>query len=265
MMSRRRIAAIVALWWALMAAAPFSVWGQIRIVAPEALQEAAHPTLAEGATMTFAEGSTISFGTITEESSAWSTTLHWSNGDGGKTTITRITTSCSCITAKWDRRRSTESSSGTIEVVFTPKGHIGTVGYKLFVYTSLSESRPTAVVEIKGRVEPATDGGSLYPYLCGALALRQQSVKLPAGGGKVRVAVKNVGSEPLTVTHDKELTTSGIVAYTEPRVLTKGEEGFLWVEYEKGKRSVQQAPPMLYLDGVNTPPRKRKIELIITD
>ena len=265
MMSRRRIAAIVALWWALMAAAPSPVWSQIRIVAPEALQEAAHPTLAEGATMTFAEGSTISFGTITEDSPAWSTTLHWSNGDGGKTTITRITTSCSCITAKWDKRRSMEARSGTIEVIFTPKGHIGTVGYKLFVYTSLSESRPTAVVEIKGRVEPATDGGSLYPYLCGALAVRQQRVELPAEGGKARVAVKNVGSEPLTVTHDKELTTSGIVAYTEPRVLTKGEEGFLWVEYEKGKRSVQQVPPMLYLDGVNTPPRKRKIELIITD
>ena len=256
---------IMALWWAFMAATPSSVWGQIRIVAPEAIQEAAHPSVAEGATMTFAEGNTISFGAITEDSPAWSTTLHWSNGDGGKTTITRITTSCSCITAKWDKRRSMEARSGTIEVIFTPKGHIGSVGYKLFVYTTLSESRPTAVVEIKGRVEPATDGGSLYPYLRGALALRQQSVKLPAGGGKVRVAVKNVGSEPLTVTHDKELTTSGIVAYTEPRVLTKGEEGFLWVEYEKGKRSVQQAPPMLYLDGVNTPPRKRKIELIITD
>lgn len=256
---------IMALWWAFMAATPSSVWGQIRIVAPEALQEAAHPSVAEGTTMTFAEGNTISFGAITEDSPAWSTTLHWSNGDGGKTTITRITTSCSCITAKWDKRRSMEARSGTIEVIFTPKGHIGSVGYKLFVYTTLSESRPTAVVEIKGRVEPATDGGSLYPYLRGALALRQQSVKLPAGGGKVRVAVKNVGSEPLTVTHDKELTTSGIVAYTEPRVLTKGEEGFLWVEYEKGKRSVQQAPPMLYLDGVNTPPRKRKIELIITD
>ncbi len=256
---------IMALWWAFMAATPSSVWGQIRIVAPEAIQEAAHPSVAEGATMTFAEGNTISFGAITEDSPAWSTTLHWSNGDGGKTTITRITTSCSCITAKWDKRRSMEARSGTIEVIFTPKGHIGSVGYKLFVYTTLSESRPTAVVEIKGRVEPATDGGSLYPYLRGALALRQQSVKLPAGSGKVRVAVKNVGSEPLTVTHDKELTTSGIVAYTEPRVLTKGEEGFLWVEYEKGKRSVQQAPPMLYLDGVNTPPRKRKIELIITD
>lgn len=256
---------IMALWWAFMAATPSSVWGQIRIVAPEAIQEAAHPSVAEGATMTFAEGNTISFGAITEDSPAWSTTLHWSNVDGGKTTITRITTSCSCITAKWDKRRSMEARSGTIEVIFTPKGHIGSVGYKLFVYTTLSESRPTAVVEIKGRVEPATDGGSLYPYLRGALALRQKSVKLPAGGGKVRVAVKNVGSEPLTVTHDKELTTSGIVAYTEPRVLTKGEEGFLWVEYEKGKRSVQQAPPMLYLDGVNTPPRKRKIELIITD
>lgn len=256
---------IMALWWAFMAATPSSVWGQIRIVAPEAIQEAAHPSVAEGATMTFVEGNSISFGAITEDSPAWSTTLHWSNGDGGKTTITRITTSCSCITAKWDKRRSMEARSGTIEVIFTPKGHIGSVGYKLFVYTTLSESRPTAVVEIKGRVEPATDGGSLYPYLRGALALRQQSVKLPAGGGKVRVAVKNVGSEPLTVTHDKELTTSGIVAYTEPRVLTKGEEGFLWVEYEKGKRSVQQAPPMLYLDGVNTPPRKRKIELIITD
>lgn len=256
---------IMALWWAFMAATPSSVWGQIRIVAPEAIQEAAHPSVAEGATMTFAEGDTISFGAITEESPAWSTTLHWSNGDGRKTTISRITTSCSCITAKWDKRRSMEARSGTIEVIFTPKGHIGSVGYKLFVYTTLSESRPTAVVEIKGRVEPASDGGSLYPYLCGALAVRQQRVELPAEGGKARVAVKNVGSEPLTVTHDKELSTSGIVAYTEPRVLTKGEEGFLWVEYEKGKHSVQQAPPMLYLDGVNTSPRRRKIELIITD
>lgn len=253
------------LWWSFMVATPASMWAQIRIVSPEALQEAAHPTLAKGATMTFAEGSTISLGTIAEDGPEWRSSLRWSNGDGSKTTITRITTSCSCVTAEWDRRKSVDVASGTIEVKFNPRGHIGPVSYKVMVYTTLSAKHPTAIVEIGGRVEPAADGGSLYPYTRGALAMRQQRVEVPSQGGKVRVAVKNVGSVPLTVTHDKELTTRGIVAYTTPTVLREGEEGFLWVELRDTTKALQQNPPVLYLDGVNTPPRRRKIELIITD
>lgn len=233
---------------------------QIRIIPQESLEEAANPSTIGEEVMLFEEGTKVSFGTIGEDSEPWHTTLHWRNSvEGRRITITQVKTSCGCLVAEWDKRQSINASEGTLTVTYHPKGHAGEVAQRIFVYTTLSESKPTAIVECFGKVEPSADHTSRYPLLMGTLGLRNRTVTLPAEGGAMEIAVMNCGSEPLRVTHDVRMSVGGVGAYTLPHVLQPGEEGVLVVEYKPEGNT----PPMLFLEGVNIPPRERKIEIEI--
>lgn len=231
---------------------------QIRLIPQERIEEAANPSTIGKRVMLFEQGEKVSFGTISEDSKPWRTTLHWRSSEGQKVTITQIKTSCGCLVAEWDRRKSMSATSGTLEVEYRPKGHTGDIRQRIFIYTTLSESKPTAIVEIVGSVELSADRASLYPHLMGTLGLRNRTLTLPAEGGKMEIAVRNCGSEPLRVLHDSRLSLGGISAYTEPSVLQSGEEGVLVVELEP-----TDVKPILFLGGVNAPPRERKIEIEI--
>lgn len=231
---------------------------QIRIIPQERVQEAANPSTIEEQVMLFEEGERVSFGTISEDSEPWRTRLHWRSKEGQSVTITQIKTSCGCLVAEWDKRKASNATSGTLEMEYRPKGHTGRIMQRIFIYTTLSESKPTAIVEIVGSVEPSANRSSLYPHLMGTLGVRNRTLTLPAEGGKMEIAVMNCGSEPLRITHDSRLSLGGVSAHTNPEVLQSGEEGVLVVEYKP-----ENTHPMLYLKGINAPPRERKIEIEI--
>ena len=233
---------------------------QLNIIPQERIQEAANPTLAKGVAMQFDNDGILSFGTIGESEECWRGEIAWREANGTKLSITRITTSCNCVVAEWDKRANSNTSSGTIGVKFLPKGHIGGVDQKLFIYTTLSESEPSAVVRVRGKVTHSVGTRSEYPHSMGALRLRQKRALFTAEGGVYRIAIMNDGQKPLTITHDEKLTVGGAKAYTSPLRLESGEEGELIIEY-----SPTEGPAMLYLNGLNTPPRGRKIEIAIEE
>lgn len=239
--------------------APMSTsYAQLKIIPQSAIKEAANPTIAQGSTIVIENNGTLSFGTIAEESGSWSGTIDWHTTDGKKASITRITSSCNCLVAEWSRRENTAAKGGKIGIKYLPKGHAGRVQQRLFVYTTLSDERPSAIVNVVGTVTPSADRSGDYGYSIGPLLVRQKELTLPAKGGEIRVAVMNRGSSPITITHDKRMSIGGIRAHTEPTTLKSGEEGDLVVKYEPNGE-----PVMLYLQGVNIPPRERKIEIKI--
>lgn len=235
-----------------------SAMAQIRLIPQERIREAAAPSTIGESVMLFEEGIKVSFGTIGEDSEPWRTTLHWRSSEGQRITITQIKTSCGCLVAEWDRRHSTNATSGTLEVEYRPKGHLGGIVQRIFIYTTLSESKPTAIVEIVGTVESSADHSSRYPHFMGTLGLRNRTLMMPNEGGVMEIAVMNCGSEPLRVMHDERMSIGGVRAHTQPEVLQPSEEGVLVVEFEPA-----DVPPMLFLGGVNAPPRERKIEIEI--
>lgn len=241
----------------IMATSPLCA--QLRIIPREEVEEAANPTVVEGEQMSFEEGENISFGTIGEDDEPWAVTLHWSSRKA--LTITRIKSSCGCLKCAWDRRSSTNVTQGTLNIEYHPKGHSGNIEQRLFIYTTLSNEHPTAIVSIGGKVTASEDHTSRYPHRLGTLGLRSRRVSLPDGGGVMRIAVMNCGSTPLRITHDNRLSLGGVTAHTEPEVLEGGQEGTLHIEWRRS--TTDNMPPMLYLQGVNTPPRERKIEIEI--
>lgn len=233
---------------------------QLNIIPQERIQEAANPTLAKGAMMQFDDEGVLTCGTIGESEECWRGEIGWREANGQKLSITRITTSCNCVVAEWDKRANSNTSSGTIGVKFLPKGHIGGIEQRLFVYTTLSESEPSAVVRVRGKVTHSVGTRSEYPHSMGALRLRQKKALFPAEGGAIRIAVMNGGLEPLTITHDARLSVGRVMAYTSPTTLESGQEGELIIEY-----SPTDGPAMLYLHGIAAPPRGRKIEIVIEE
>lgn len=249
------VALLGTLWFSMSTAT-----AQLTIIPQERIQEAANPTLAEGSQMLFENEGIINFGSIEESKECWKGEIEWREGNGMKLSITRITTSCNCLVAEWDRRANSNTTEGVIGVKFLPKGHIGGVEQRLFVYTTLSAEKPSAVVRVRGEVEFAVGDNGNYPHSIGALRLRNKRVILPTEGGSERISVMNGGERPLTISHDEKLSIGGVSAHTEPATLESGEEGILIVEWRPNGQ-----PALLYLDGVQTPPRMRKIEIIVED
>lgn len=233
-------------------------YAQIKIIPQSTIKEAANPTLVQGSNLEFAHNGTLSFGTIGEESGCWQGEIEWHTTDGKKASITRITSSCNCLEVVWSRRDNTASKSGKIGVKYYPKGHAGKVTQRLFIYTTLSDQRPSAMVKVVGEVTPSADRSGDYAYTMGTLRLRQKSVKMDSKGGIGRVAVMNGGSTPLHITHDAKMTLGGVKAYTQPATIESGEEGDLIIEYAPNGE-----PPILFLGGIAAPPRERKIEIVI--
>lgn len=230
---------------------------QIRIIPQEVVQEAATPSKIENVGIAIEGGDVIDLGTIGEGDQPRTFSVVWRNDSGRSAAITRIRSGCGCLVADYDKKAIDNGAKGRITLTFNPKGRIGEVQYHIYLYTTLADTNPSAVIKVVGRVESRDGKNPKWPHQIGSLQLRTKQVS--AEDRVAKIAVRNGGSTPLVIKHDARLSTRGIKAYTEPQVLQPNEEGFLVVEMpEKG---FQEEPAMLFLGGVNAPPRERMIEI----
>jgi hypothetical protein len=237
--------------------APTVGCAQIRIIPQEVVQEAATPSKIESVGIAIEGGEVVDLGTIGEGDQPRTFSVVWRNDSGRSAAITRIRSGCGCLVADYDKRAIDNGAKGRITLTFNPKGRIGEVQYHIYLYTTLADTNPSAVIKVVGRVESKDGKNSKWPHQIGTLQLRTKQVS--AEDRVSRIAVRNGGSTPLVIKHDARLSTRGIKAYTEPQVLQPNEEGFLVVEMpEKG---LKEGPAMLFLGGVNAPPRERMIEI----
>lgn len=230
---------------------------QIRIIPQEVVQEAATPSKIESVGIVIEGGEVVDLGTIGEGDQPRTFSVVWRNDSGRSAAITRIRSGCGCLVADYDKKAIDNGAKGRITLTFNPKGRIGEVQYHIYLYTTLADTNPSAVIKVVGRVESKDGKSPKWPHQIGTLQLRTKQVS--AEDRVSRIAVRNGGSAPLMVRHDSRLSTRGIKAYTEPQVLQPNEEGFLVVEMPN--EGLKEGPAMLFLGGVNAPPRERMIEI----
>lgn len=234
---------------------------QIKIIPQTTLQEAATPTLTAHVGVEIDGGSVVQLGVLNESDQPKHLTVRWLNHSGRKAAITHIRSGCGCLVANHDTKPIGSGESGSIGLVFSPKGRSGKVNHKVYLYTTLSDEAPSAVIEVVGEVRSSEDANPLWPHSIGTLRMRTGSVAIGSEERTVRIAVRNDGSTPLVVRHDRRLSSQGIAAHTEPKVLAPSQEGDLVVELPPAADT--DKPLMFYIEGVNAPPRERKIELIV--
>lgn len=230
---------------------------QIRLIPQERLDSVKNPPVATSS-LQFPKAP-LQMGEIAEESGLWSCEFTWHNGgEATPVVITGVQSSCGCLRAEYGREPVKRGEEGQIRVIYNPKGRPGAVEQRLFVYTNLSASKPSAIVRLQGQVRPAADKRGRYPKAFGALLLRRTEVWLPEGEREVRIACLNGGDGELRITADRLLTPQGITLRSEPEVLGPGAEGDLVIRVAEG---IARGSYPVLLEGVSLPPRMRTLRL----
>lgn len=253
-----RVAVMAAVWLLGVTSAE----AQIRIVPRERLDSVANPATVGKGRVLFSEGRTanvdipiVEFGTLSEDSEPWSRTIEWTNRGNEPLVVTRVTTGCNCVRVEHSVQPVRVGAKGWIKVSFDPKGRVGGVVQRVWIYTNLSAKTPTAVLELHGRVLSSKTNDD-YPKAMGDLRLSAESVTIVEG--RASLACKNAGGRALRITADVMLSSPGVVLRTEPAVLPPGAEGVLIVEYKS--RTTEEV--RLYVGGLELPPRMRKLEVV---
>lgn len=235
---------------------------QIKLISKERLDSVANPRTAEGAKLQFKGGAVVSFGAISEDAGRWTRSIEWRNGGDNTLVVTRITTSCSCLQATAQRGAVKAGDSSKIELTYFPKGHPGRVEQRVFIYTNLSDTKPSAIITLRGEVTPSADHSADYAHRRGALLLRRDTITLSGDKPQTeRIACLNNGSQALRLEADM-LSSRGLKLRTEPAVLAAGEEGDLVISYqpESDKKPLWLK---LYIKGLELPLRSREITVLI--
>ena len=228
------------------------VWGgavaQIRLVPKAVLDSIANPRTVESALVV--ESRVVDFGRIAE-SDRVERSVEIKNV-GSVAMAYRTTTSCRCLTATSGVVRAGQSAKVVLSL--SGKGYPGPFSHRVTVYAA-DMATPTAVIGVKGYVVADSDHRGDYPYACGALLLRQPSVKINCNTTE-RIACMNGSNRAVTVTKDSLLSSENIEVYTEPKTLQAGEEGDLVVVL----RGEKQQKMKLYIVGEYAP-SKREIKI----
>ena len=102
---------------------------------------------------------------------------------------------------------------------------------RVFIYTNLSSSTPSAVLTLKGKVTPSSDRSGDYPRSRGNLLLRRDTITLAGDKPQTeRIACLNNGSRAMRLEMD-DFSSKGLTLRTEPAVLAPGKEGDLVITY----------------------------------
>ncbi|MBR4995850.1 MAG: DUF1573 domain-containing protein [Alistipes sp.] len=256
---------VVILLWLLVSALGAECRAQIKIIPQSVLDSVANPKTVTGARMVVEGGDVVLFGCISEDSAAWRKVIVWRNGGDKPLTITSVRTSCSCLKAEAERKVVKGGEKATIAVAYYPKGHPGKVEQRIYIYTNLSDTTPTAVVKVRGEVQPSADRRGDYPFYRGALRLRQDTVVLDGDRRQeVRIACLNSSERAMRLSADTLLSSAGITLRSEPAVLQGGAEGDLVVTYTP-RAEKQEKGLNLYIKGLALPLRERLIRVKFKD
>ena len=228
---------------------------QIKVIPRDRIDSIAHPRTVANSGMMFLDGERIDLGDVEEADGVVERVVEWENRGTKPIVITRIKSSCSCLSVTTQRTTVNPSARGRLTLRFNPKQRLGGVSYRVLIYSSLSDELPTAVLHISGSVLTAVYGRSDYPEQCGALLLKSRSVRL-SFGEEVRIACMNGGEHSLTLSEDNLLTPRGVKLYTEPKALRSGERGDVVI---KCTSELNGEELLLYIKGLALPPRQRSI------
>ncbi len=223
----------------------------------------ARPPRAAGHEAMRFERERIDVGKIAEAAEPPSYRFIWCNEGSTPLVVTRITTSCGCLTTTFDKRPVPAGGTGSLTATYHPRRHPGHFDRRIFVYTQLSERQPTAILSLTGTVSPDADRSADYPVAVGSLRLRRGEVRFE--GDRVqteRIACYNVGERPLLLRADTLLTPSCITLTGDPERLEAGAEGDLVIRFDPAKVSGRlPARAVLVIEGVEVPPRQRTVKL----
>lgn len=235
--------------------------GQFHIVSRERLDSLANPALANGAQAMRFAAKRIDTGRIGEDDGPKSYRFEWQNTGDKPLVITRVTTTCGCAVPAWDRQPVKPGDKASVTVTYHPKGHPGSFTRKIFLFTQLSASAPSATLELTGEVIPSARPTYAYPYARGNLLLKQEAIPFdPSQEGVERIECLNGGNDTLRLKIDTRILPPGIRAEFSPEILPPGGLTDLIVRFDPAAGKVPRKVP-IFIRGVGLPPSQSAVTL----
>ena len=175
--------------------------------------------------------------------------------------ITEIRSSCSCLKVTTPITRIEAGESITLRAEFNPTGRNGGFSIPILLYTTLDPKHPTLRLTVEGSVV-ATDEWSHLPESMGTLRLSRKSVTFDRKTRTERIAVVNVGENPITLS--AKPTAEGITLRTEPELLQPNAEGDIVITYSPTTEPMRDIETAIIVEGCGTArPSERMIKIII--
>lgn len=206
-------------------------------------------------------------GTLTEDDTPHAYRFPFRNTSGTDVRITRVTTSCGCAAADFDRRPLAPGKESVITVAYNPKNHPGTVDAQAFVYIDASDNRPVARLTLSGNVTTA-DEWDYLPYSAGSLRMKRRKVFFseitPSSRPSERILCANIGGTPLKL--EVRMLPPYASFHTEPATLLPGEEGDIVLTVDGGKLPANRGKELhfsFFIEGANVNPAGSMIEVTV--
>ena len=186
--------------------------------------EGINPSVVEGQPILKFDKSELNVGKLSEDDAPVIYKFEFANVSNRKITINKIVTSCGCTVAKSDKKIVNPGDRGCILLTFNPFQKAGTLESHAFIYTNVSDKKPTAKITLLGEVTPTSDQWVGFPCAMGVLRLKRNTLLFNAvertSGSVERMVCVNSGSKPL------RLSALFIPDYakfrTEPEVIPPG-------------------------------------------
>lgn len=235
---------------------------QIRTVPRSLLDSLDNPVTTAGSEAMHFERQCIDVGHILEEEPPRSFTFRWQNRGERTLSVTRVQTTCGCARPAFGKSPVPVNAWSEISVTYNPKGHSGVFHRKIFVYTQLSNTQPTAVLELKGEVIPAgiaTAGA--YPFAMGNLRLKQQCIRFDGTCARIeRIECLNSSGQSVRITANRQLLPPGIEVVCEPEEIAPGATADIVVRFDPaGRRTTSHSRCAVLLEGIAIPPGQRTL------
>ncbi len=228
-----------------------------------------NPKAAAGSEVMRFESVRIEAGEMNEDSAPSEYVFRWTNEGLSPLSVTWVQTTCGCASPSFERMLVKPGESSSLKIKYHPKGHPGAFVRKIFVYTNLSDSKPTAVLELAGRVTPSVLPTSDYSVAMGSLLLKRSAVSFDGEARQTeRIECLNAGDKPLTVTADAKALPAGVLV--EILEIAPGEIADLVLRFDPSKASgahdnsfpvseaasVRPKTAPVFLKGLNLSPTK---------
>lgn len=177
-------------------------------------------------------------------------------------TISRIVSTCSCVTALCEDKYVLPGETSGIVLRYNPKGHPGRFERRVFIYVC-DDKVPSAVLKLSVDVERGKNLSGLYPVSMGNIRLRRSEVHFTKGVKAVeRCVFVNVTDKALNVECEKSMLPSCLTFNVEPQVVQSGQEGEIIIQYDPDKGGERERMPVI-LRGMAVPPSQSSITVIL--
>lgn len=238
---------------------------QLKMVTKDRLMAVNQPRLAPDSASFSFDVTYIKAAPMTEDDEPAVYEYRFRNVGGRDLNISRMVSTCSCMSVSVDRMRIRPGEDGVVSLRYDPKGHPGKFLRKVFIYTE-GNGAPSAVLQMAAEVGDGHEMAVAYPVQKGRVRMVRDTVWFSPGDRTVEsLPFINVSDRALTLRAERMMLPPCLEVTVSPSEVAPGEEGEIVVRYDSSRDrplAGRQCLSVIFA-GLGVPPSKSSVFVVI--